>query len=89
MDVNQKTRTGAKLLGTGALAAAISLFAAILWAPAASAKPALVAVSSESACLANQNINYLAWLFPPEDLHPNPDLATRRSPMVVTCIPSP
>ena len=30
------------------------------------------------AILANQNINYLAWLFPPEDLLPNPDLATRR-----------
>src|SRR5947209_8900038 len=57
VDVSQQTRTGAKLLGTGALAAAISLFAAILWAPAASAKPALVAVSSESACLAGQNIN--------------------------------
>src|SRR5947209_1017755 len=57
VDVSQQTRTGAKLLGTGALAAAISLFAAILWAPAASARPAFVAVSSENACLANQNIN--------------------------------
>ena len=35
------------------------------------------------AILANQNINYLAWLFPPEDLLPNPDLATRRSPITL------
>ena len=35
------------------------------------------------AILANQNINYLAWLFPPEDLLPNPDMATRRSPITL------
>lgn len=36
-----------------------------------------------SAILSNQNISYLAWLFPPEDLLPNPDLATRRSPITI------
>ena len=35
------------------------------------------------AILANRNINYLAWLFPPEELLPNPDLATRRSPITI------
>ncbi|MFO0877588.1 MAG: ATP-binding protein [Gemmataceae bacterium] len=35
------------------------------------------------AILANHNVNYLAWLFPPEDLLPNPDLATRRSPITI------
>jgi hypothetical protein len=33
--------------------------------------------------LQNQNLSYLAWLFPPEDLLPNPDMATRRSPLTV------
>lgn len=33
------------------------------------------------AILANPAINYLAWLFPPEELLPNPDMATRRSPI--------
>ena len=33
--------------------------------------------------LANRNINYLAWLFPPEELLPNPDLVTRQSPVTV------
>ncbi len=33
------------------------------------------------AILANPSINYLAWLFPPEELLPNPDMATRRSPI--------
>lgn len=28
-------------------------------------------------------IKYLAWLFPPEELVPNPDLATRRSPITI------
>lgn len=36
-----------------------------------------------SSILSNQNISYLAWLFPPEDLLPNPDLATRRSPITI------
>jgi len=35
------------------------------------------------AILANRNINYLAWLFPPEELLPNPDLVTRRSPITI------
>ena len=33
--------------------------------------------------LANTSVNYLAWLFPPEELLPNPDLATRRSPITI------
>jgi DNA replication ATP-dependent helicase Dna2 len=33
------------------------------------------------AILANSAVNYLAWLFPPEELLPNPDMATRRSPI--------
>jgi hypothetical protein len=33
------------------------------------------------AILANPSINYLAWLFPPEEILPNPDMATRRSPI--------
>jgi len=33
--------------------------------------------------LANTAVNYLAWLFPPDELLPNPDLATRRSPITV------
>lgn len=33
--------------------------------------------------LANQNISYLAWLFPPEDLLENPDMVTRRSPLTI------
>ena len=33
--------------------------------------------------LPNTTVNYLAWLFPPETLLPNPDLATRRSPITV------
>ena len=36
-----------------------------------------------SAVLANHNINYLAWLFPPEELLDNPDLVTRRSPITI------
>jgi DNA replication ATP-dependent helicase Dna2 len=36
-----------------------------------------------SSILSNQNISYLAWLFPPEDLMPNPDLATQRSPITI------
>ena len=36
-----------------------------------------------NAVLANHNINYLAWLFPPEDLLDNPDLVTRRSPITI------
>ncbi len=35
------------------------------------------------AILANRNINYLAWLFPPDELLPNPDLMTRRSPITI------
>jgi hypothetical protein len=35
------------------------------------------------AILANPSINYLAWLFPPEELLPNPDMATRRSPITI------
>ena len=33
--------------------------------------------------LANQNISYLAWLFPPDDLLENPDMITRRSPLTI------
>ncbi len=33
------------------------------------------------AILSNPSINYLAWLFPPEEVLPNPDMATRRSPI--------
>lgn len=57
MDFNQQTRTGSRLLGSGALAATIAVLAMALWAPSALAKPSFVAVSSENACLANQNIN--------------------------------
>ena len=35
------------------------------------------------AILNNPTTNYLAWLFPPEDLLPNPDMATRRSPITI------
>lgn len=35
------------------------------------------------AILANPTINYLAWLFPPEELLPNPDLVTQRSPITI------
>ena len=35
------------------------------------------------AVLANQDIDYLAWLFPPEELLPNPELVTRRSPVTL------
>jgi DNA replication ATP-dependent helicase Dna2 len=35
------------------------------------------------AILANPAINYLAWLFPPEEILPNPDMATRRSPITI------
>jgi hypothetical protein len=35
------------------------------------------------AILQNQDLSYLAWLFPPEELLPNPDMATRRSPITV------
>ena len=35
------------------------------------------------AVLANRNTNYLAWLFPPEELLSNPDLVTRRSPITI------
>ena len=34
-----------------------------------------------NAILANHNIDYLAWLFPPEELLDNPDLVTRKSPI--------
>lgn len=33
--------------------------------------------------LANPTISYLAWLFPPEDLLPNPDLVTQRAPVTI------
>lgn len=33
--------------------------------------------------LADHTIDYLAWLFPPEELIPNPDLVTHRSPITV------
>ena len=35
------------------------------------------------AILSNQNINYLSWLFPPEDLLPNPEMAVSRSCITV------
>ena len=35
------------------------------------------------AILQDHDINYLAWLFPPEELLPNPDMATRRSPITI------
>jgi len=33
--------------------------------------------------LANTRVNYLAWLFPPPELLPNADMATRRSPITI------
>ena len=33
--------------------------------------------------LANPSINYLAWLFPPEELLPNPSQVTQRSPITI------
>jgi hypothetical protein len=33
--------------------------------------------------LANTTVNYLAWLFPPPELLPNADMATRRSPITI------
>jgi DNA replication ATP-dependent helicase Dna2 len=33
--------------------------------------------------LPNTTVNYLAWLFPPDEILPNPDLATRRSPITI------
>ena len=35
------------------------------------------------AILANQNLSYLAWLFPPEELLENPDSIVRRSPLTI------
>jgi DNA replication ATP-dependent helicase Dna2 len=35
------------------------------------------------AILANPTIDYLAWLFPPEELLPNPNLVTQRSPITI------
>lgn len=35
------------------------------------------------AILADQSIQHLAWLFPPEELLPNPSLETRRSPITI------
>jgi DNA replication ATP-dependent helicase Dna2 len=36
-----------------------------------------------AAILRDPTINYLAWLFPPEDILPNAELATRRSPVTI------
>ena len=36
-----------------------------------------------NAVLANHDINYLAWLFPPEELLENPNLVTHRSPITI------
>jgi hypothetical protein len=36
-----------------------------------------------TALLANGDLRHLAWLFPPEDLLPNPDLAFRRSAITI------
>lgn len=35
------------------------------------------------AILADQSIQHLAWLFPPEELLPNPTMETRRSPITI------
>ena len=35
------------------------------------------------AILENPRIHYLAWLFPPEELLPNPDLVTQRAPITI------
>lgn len=35
------------------------------------------------AILSNQNLSYLAWLFPPEELIENPNAVTRRSPITI------
>jgi len=35
------------------------------------------------AILQTHDLSYLAWLFPPEELLPNPDLVTHRSPLTV------
>jgi hypothetical protein len=36
-----------------------------------------------SAILENHDISHLAWLFPPEELEPNPEMESRRSPITV------
>ena len=35
------------------------------------------------AILENRTIDYLAWLFPPEELLPNPELVTQRAPITI------
>jgi len=35
--------------------------------------------------LTRQSIHHLAWLFPPEELLPNPDMETRRSYVTIVC----
>ena len=57
MDVGEQTWMVRKLLAVGASAAAIAVLGMVLLTPAASARPSFVAVSDESACLANRNIN--------------------------------
>jgi len=57
VDTNDQISMRTRLLRAGASAVSFALIALSLWAPAASAKPRFYAVSSESACLANHNVN--------------------------------
>ena len=57
MDTNDQISMRTRLLRAGASAVSFALIALSLWAPAASAKPRFYAVSSESACLSNHNVN--------------------------------
>ena len=57
METNDQIRTRTRLLRAGAAAVSVAVVALSLWAPAALAKSWLYAVSSERACLANQNVN--------------------------------
>ena len=54
-----KIRVGPKLISAGALAVSVALIALTAGAAVASARPRYFAVSSETACLANHDINAL------------------------------
>ena len=54
-----------------------------LWDPLQYEHLARVIGRHPPAVLARTTANYLAWQIPPEDLLPNSDLATRRSPITV------
>ena len=57
MDIKPDIRVRTKLLWAGASALSIAIFALSVSASAAWAKPRFFAVSQETACLANQNVN--------------------------------